>query len=537
MPATDDGAAWTLLALVDFARGKMWTKDFDAAPAETDAASLSGVQSFLMDWVMSAVNHAPTAQWSDNGGQFQSVINAMVENAFGTAPVFIPPGHPASNGLTERMSAALGRLASSRAKLQSVTTALNNACRGRHPCPPEVLHRLLLPRRSTLTHQAVRQHMQAQEAAGAEIDRDSFLAAHTEMVEQMEVDGVPRELIDDHASQVGTLRGAISCRQLRIDIGNRLQWSRNASNKGMMFYTGDPDIRHKYEDGSFEIVGVAGQLLEVRRRGGDAVHREAAKGDQDSHCLFSAVAYGAKGIKGRVPSDQRLSAMGQARRKEVAAWIDNHREDCLDDVSVEDVLRAELEDDPHIEADDAEPEIPQFIRTPRCFGSGVAMRAMDKLYPVSIACYEQGARGLRVSRPAGSALLDGATSVHLRYMNGNHFDLFRSAPPVDTALGLDISGPSSGAAQSRKRPPPSGSTPAAKRRRLKGKQAAEPPRGTVLRTMASMTGPNSGGRTKVINLLKQQGFQAAGARRALQKLCDEKAVFPSQTRRPLHGST
>ncbi|CAK0837823.1 unnamed protein product [Prorocentrum cordatum] len=410
MPATDDGAAWTLLVLVDFASGKMWTKDFDAAPAETDAASLSGAQSFLMDWVMSVVKHAPTVWWSDSGGQFKSEINAMVENAFGTVSAFIPPGHPAPNGLTERMNAVLGRLASSRAKLQSVTTALNNACRGRHSCPPEVLHRMLLPRRSTLTHQAVRQHMQAQEAAGAEIDRDSFLAAYTDMVEQMKVDGA-QELIDDHASQVGTLRDAISCRQLRIDIGNRLQWSRNSSNKGMIFYTGDLNIHDKYEDGSFEIVGVAVQLLEVRRRGGDAgqadgaprtIHRDSARlaivdisgsqGDpakprpqttarlptvikipDDGHCLFSAVAYGAKGIKGEVPSDQRLSATGQAHRKEVAAWIDTHREEYLDDVSVEDVLRVELEDDPHMKADAAWPEISQIIRTPRYFGSGVAM--------------------------------------------------------------------------------------------------------------------------------------------------------------------
>eukprot|EP00959_Pyramimonas_sp_CCMP1952_P219779 4595066-Pyramimonas_sp.AAC.1 len=103
--------SWTLLVLVDFASGKLWTKDFDAAPSEQDSASLSGVQSFLLDWVMSVVNHAPTVWWSDNGGQFKSVINALMENTFGTVPVFIPPGHPASNGLTERMNGVLGRLA------------------------------------------------------------------------------------------------------------------------------------------------------------------------------------------------------------------------------------------------------------------------------------------------------------------------------------------------------------------------------------------------------------------------------------------
>eukprot|EP00959_Pyramimonas_sp_CCMP1952_P186622 3902215-Pyramimonas_sp.AAC.1 len=59
------------------------------------------------------------------------------------------------------------------------------------------------------------------------------------MAEKMEADGVPQHLIDDHVTQVSTIRDAMSSRQLRIDIGSRLQWSRNSSNRGMVFYTGD----------------------------------------------------------------------------------------------------------------------------------------------------------------------------------------------------------------------------------------------------------------------------------------------------------
>ena len=94
-----------LLVLVDFASTKLWTKDFDVTPGEKGGATLADVQTFLRDWVLSVVNHAPVVWWSDNGGQFKSVINRLVEHLFGTVPIFIPPEHPASNGLSERMIA------------------------------------------------------------------------------------------------------------------------------------------------------------------------------------------------------------------------------------------------------------------------------------------------------------------------------------------------------------------------------------------------------------------------------------------------
>eukprot|EP00959_Pyramimonas_sp_CCMP1952_P439078 9192057-Pyramimonas_sp.AAC.1 len=52
-----------------------------------------------------------------------------------------------------------------------------------------------------------------------------------------------------------------------------------------------------------------------------------------------------------------------------------------------------------------------------------------------------------------------------------------------------------------------------------------------------MSGPNSGGKAKVTRELQRLGFQAAGSRRALKKLSDEKAVCPPQTKRPLLGGT
>eukprot|EP00959_Pyramimonas_sp_CCMP1952_P273353 5713513-Pyramimonas_sp.AAC.1 len=91
---------------------------------------------------------------------------------------------------------------------------------------------------------------------------------------------------------------------------------------------------------------------------------------------------------------------------------------------------------------------------------------MEQLYPVSITCYERGAHGLRMMRSPGT-LREGAVAVHLLHKNGNHYDLFREAPCVDTLLGPDMSGPVSEAVRSNSRPPPvpaSAPAPEAKRR-------------------------------------------------------------------------
>ena len=288
---------WTLLVLVCFASTKIWTKDFDGGPAGKGGATLAGVQSYVRDWTLSVVNHAPVVWWADNGGQFKNVINDLNEALFGTVPIFIPPGHPASNGLTERMNSMLGRLGNDRSKLQSVTAALNNACRSRHNCPPEVLYRLLLPSRSTLTHQAVRQALHAAGASGQQVDRDAFLAQYTELVEKLESEGIKQDQIDEHATAVSNLTEAMASRQLRIDIGKRLAWDRGSRKKSIVFYTGDlvwirqsqvgaASSSDKYEQGSFKVIAVLGQLLEVKEIDPNAeektgkkrtIHRDSAR--------------------------------------------------------------------------------------------------------------------------------------------------------------------------------------------------------------------------------------------------------------------
>ena len=100
---------------------------------------------------------------------------------------------------------------------------------------------------------------------------------------------------------------------------------------------------------------------------------------------------------------------------------------------------------------------------------------------------------------------------------------------------LDISAPIAEAVASRKTPNMANivdilckKRPAAAR-----KQAAEPSRGEVLNTIASMTGSSSGGKQKVISKMGDKGFKKAATKRTLSKLLQEKALFSSQTKRKL----
>ena len=65
------------------------------------------------------------------------------------------------------------------------------------------------------------------------------------------------------------------------------------------------------------------------------------------------------------------------------------------------------------------------------------------------------------------------------------------------------------------------------------KQAAEPSRGEMLNTVASMTRASSGGKQKVINKMSEKGFKKAATKRSLSKLQKEKAIFFLQTKRTL----
>lgn len=61
--------------------------------------SLQEVQQILLRWY--AENDLPRVIWSDNGGQFRSVVADAIESTLGVQARYIPPGHPQSNGLVE----------------------------------------------------------------------------------------------------------------------------------------------------------------------------------------------------------------------------------------------------------------------------------------------------------------------------------------------------------------------------------------------------------------------------------------------------
>ena len=177
------------------------------------------------------------------------------------------------------------------------------------------------------------------------------------------------------------------------------------------------------------------------------------------------------------------------------------------------------------------------------------MSATEHMFPVAIMVYIRSARGLEITRnvEAASDSSDGAPRqfIHILHKNGNHYDLFRHAPAVATFLGPDISRvvaeavadagsarPKLHASHGCKRPACADARPAPSKRSL------QPPRHVVLNAVASMSGTNSGGKTKAIKQLFKAGVTAAAAKRALKKLEQEKAIGYSQTKRSLkNGKT
>ena len=120
--------------------------------------------------------------------------------------------------------------------------------------------------------------------------------------------------------------------------------------------------------------------------------------------------------------------------------------------------------------------------------------------------------------------------VHLLRKDDNHFDLFCHAPVVDTLLGRDISKTVAEAVASMKRPACADAISAPP-----PKRSAHPPRHVVLNAVASMSGPQSGGKTKAIKKLGQLGIKKPLAKSTLKKLQDERAIRYSQTVRTLRN--
>ena len=59
----------------------------------------------------------------------------------------------------------------------------------------------------------------------------------------------------------------------------------------------------------------------------------------------------------------------------------------------------------------------------------------------------------------------------------------------------------------------------------------------VLNAVASMTGPSSGGKAKVLKHIVKEGFKKSAAKRSLKILEEEKAIFRSPSKRTLPNST
>ena len=164
------------------------------------------------------------------------------------------------------------------------------------------------------------------------------------------------------------------------------------------------------------------------------------------------------------------------------------------------------------------------------------MYAIEQQFQCSLVVYEQQESGLHIKRGGeGQASASvGGPVIHLLHQDGNHYDLFRHAPAVDTILGKDISRVVAEAVQTRKRPVERlGAPQPSAKRRVTTKRSEDPSRAMVLNTVASMAGANSGGKTKAVKVMEQQGIKAAAAKRSIQKLEKEGAIYYSQTKRSL----
>ena len=85
---------WLMLLAVDFATNKVFAWDL-----ELDQGDLEHVQAVILRFFQE--QELPVIAWSDNGGPFRNVIEAVLEQTLGVKPRHILPGRPQANGLVE----------------------------------------------------------------------------------------------------------------------------------------------------------------------------------------------------------------------------------------------------------------------------------------------------------------------------------------------------------------------------------------------------------------------------------------------------
>ena len=86
---------------------------------------MTAVQNILLKFYYEV--EMPSIIWSDNGGQFKSIVEVAVERSLGIKPKHIPAGRPESNGLTETFNRVLDTSHGGiRSKLMQAVAAYNS---------------------------------------------------------------------------------------------------------------------------------------------------------------------------------------------------------------------------------------------------------------------------------------------------------------------------------------------------------------------------------------------------------------------------
>ena len=203
------GEPWYMLLAVDFCSNKVWTWDLDC-----EQIKLEHVQERLLKFY--ATEDLPCAVWSDNGGQFRTVVAAALKASLGVNPRYIPPGRPQANGLTEGfhkvMDASHGGV---RARLVTATIAVNNKVNPKFGVSSESVYRRLRPLESRWHSLALKG---AIHGARKELTHQEWLDFPAEADQRSTTAALADKLEED----VGPIRDAIHSAHCRSQLQKRL---------------------------------------------------------------------------------------------------------------------------------------------------------------------------------------------------------------------------------------------------------------------------------------------------------------------------
>ena len=349
----DESPKWVMLLLVDFTSGKVFGWDLDFKAATLDVVQDRVVNDFMVN------NDPPEIMWSDNASQFRSVLEEVLRLLLNVRSVFIPVGHPASNGYVEALNRVIdGMHGGDRRKFRMAITAYNTKTKPRVGLPPETIWRATRPLTSKWTHLAVNRELE-------DLSRGK-------KGDLMAPDGPPatQELLDDYATRVkqwedsGGLAAAVASfsermdpvvqtiadKNDRADMRVRLKWKRSkARAKNFAFVSGDYVLlknkqyaaatKHTpFESNLFEVVNVMANVVELRNASNGnkrmahyndlKLHPAAPSAPdppanlfvpidvpRDGSCLFYALAYEQRRLAGlHPPSNEEQRCEGQSLR-------------------------------------------------------------------------------------------------------------------------------------------------------------------------------------------------------------------------------